>query len=215
MREDIYNILRRRIIRGDYEQGEVIREVDLAKEFNVSRTPIREVFQNLQRDKLISLLPHRGAQVTFIEFDFFFQVVAVKTELELMAIRVAAKRINEKELEQLRAIEREASGLDMEENADKNFEKMLELDTEFHRTVRKAAKNSVLSDAVENLQAHVNRYYFYTRYTAAKTLNHFSVDFHSMIEALAKHDPQEAEETLRTHMGSYYQLIQKIYMDMS
>lgn len=43
--EEIYNILKRRIIELKYEPGEVLNEVDLAEEFGISRTPIRKVFQ--------------------------------------------------------------------------------------------------------------------------------------------------------------------------
>ena len=214
MRENIYYTVRNRIIRGMYEQGEVIREADLAQEFQVSRTPIREVFQNLQRDKLINLLPYRGAQVTFIEFDFLFQAVAVKTELESMAVRVAAKRITDKEIEQLRAIARETAALDIAAAPDKKFDEILRVDTLFHSAVRKASRNSVLATCIEELQAHVDRFYYYTRYAAARTFDHFGDDFEQIIGALERHDPAAADAALRTHMSSYYEILRTMYGEM-
>ena len=119
MREDIYSALRKRIIRGEYEQGEIIREADVAQEFQVSRTPVREVFQNLQGDKLITLLPYRGAQVTFIELEFFFQTAAVKQNLEEMATRLAARWATENDVRRMREIAYTILKCDPE----KNFEK--------------------------------------------------------------------------------------------
>lgn len=59
--EEIYNILKRRIIELKYEPGEVLNEVDLAEEFGISRTPIRKVFQQLTTDKLLNVIPRVGA----------------------------------------------------------------------------------------------------------------------------------------------------------
>ena len=53
--DNIYEILKNRIIHLEYEPGQVLNEVDVAEEFNISRTPIRRVFQLLHGDKLLIL----------------------------------------------------------------------------------------------------------------------------------------------------------------
>ncbi len=73
--EEIYNILKRRIIELKYEPGEVLNEVDLAEEFGISRTPIRKVFQQLTTDKLLNVIPRVGAQVTPIDFIYMKSVL--------------------------------------------------------------------------------------------------------------------------------------------
>ena len=210
MRDDIYSTIRKRIIRGEYEQGAVIREADLAEEFHVSRTPIREVFQKLQHDKFIVLLPYRGAQVTFIEFESFFQLVAVKIELEMMAVRLAAKRIGSKEIAALRSIAEESQRLDLIEGHDESFDAMLRIDTAFHSTIRSAARNSVLAEYLKNMQAHIDRYFYFTRHESAKTMVHFADDFTKIIDALENHDQKAAEDALRGHMSSYYKIVRNM-----
>ena len=207
MREDIYSALRRRIIRGEYEQGEIIREADVAQEFQVSRTPVREVFQNLQGDKLITLLPYRGAQVTFIELEFFFQTAAVKQNLEEMATRLAARWATENDVRRMREIADTILKCDPE----KNFEKYLEADTQFHRTVRQASRNGVLVGTLEQLQAHIDRYYYYSKHMASKTMGDFHREYMDIIDAIERHDSDAAGRAVMEHLGNYYEIIQASY----
>jgi len=209
MREDIYTALRRRIIRGEYDQGEIIRESDVAQEFQVSRTPVREVFQNLQNDKLITLLPYRGAQVTFIELEFFFQTASVKQNLEEMATRLAARWATENDVRRMREIANKV----LDCNPQENFEKYLETDTQFHRTVRQASRNGVLVGTLEQLQAHIDRYYYYSRHAAAKTMGDFYREYTEIIDAIAAHDQEAASKAVSAHLGNYYELVQASYYD--
>ena len=206
MREDIYSALRKRIIRGEYEQGEIIREADVAQEFQVSRTPVREVFQNLQGDRLITLLPYRGAQVTFIELEFFFQTAAVKQNLEEMATRLAARWATENDVRRMREIADTILKCDPE----KNFEKYLEADTQFHRTVRQASRNGVLVGTLEQLQAHIDRYY-YSKHMASKTMGDFHREYMDIIDAIERHDSDAAGKAVMEHLGNYYEIIQASY----
>jgi DNA-binding GntR family transcriptional regulator len=207
MREDIYSALRRRIIRGDYEQGEIIREADIAQEFQVSRTPVREVFQNLQSDRLITLLPYRGAQVTFIELEFFFQTIAVKQTLEEMAARLAARWASEGDVRRMR----EVADTILQCDPERDFGKYLDTDTQFHRTVRQASRNGVLVGTLEQLQIHVERYYYYSRHIASKTIGDFHAEYTAIIDAIAAHDPAAASKAITTHMENYYEFVQAFY----
>lgn len=75
--DEIYNLLKRRIIELEYRPGEVLNEVDVADEFEISRTPIRKVFQQLSDDKLLNIIPRFGAQVTPIDFRYMKSVFEV------------------------------------------------------------------------------------------------------------------------------------------
>jgi len=47
-KEDIFNVLKDRIVTLEYEPGKILNEIELSEEFGVSRTPIRAVFQQLE-----------------------------------------------------------------------------------------------------------------------------------------------------------------------
>jgi DNA-binding GntR family transcriptional regulator len=59
----ITRYLTEQIVKGDLKPGEWIREVHLAKELGVSRIPIREALQSLQKNRLVELIPRQGARV--------------------------------------------------------------------------------------------------------------------------------------------------------
>ncbi|NLY72494.1 MAG: GntR family transcriptional regulator, partial [Tissierellia bacterium] len=102
--EQIYEIIKQRIIHLDYEPGEVLNEVELAKEFGISRTPVRRVFQLLQNDKLLNIIPRYGAQVTPIDFKDMKLVFELTRELDPFAVSLAVDRISQVELDELEEI---------------------------------------------------------------------------------------------------------------
>ena len=103
-KDEIYEILKRKIIELDYEPGEVFNEVDIAEEFNISRTPIRKVFHQLSTDKLLNIIPRFGAQVAPIDFMYMKSVFEVTRVLDPFAARLAVDRITDEQIEGLEAI---------------------------------------------------------------------------------------------------------------
>lgn len=81
-----------------------------------------------------------GAQVTFIELEFFFQTIAVKQTLEEMAARLAARWASEGDVRRMR----EVADTILQCDPERDFGKYLDTDTQFHRTVRQASRNGVL-----------------------------------------------------------------------
>lgn len=203
MREDIYKALRARIITGDYRPGELIRECDIAEEFDVSRTPVREVFQNLQYDRLITLIPHRGAQVTYLELDFFMQLVVVKRDLEGLSAKLAARWATPEDVQALMDIAERFQGYQLPQD----HLKVLEDDAEFHRAVRRAGRNTLLEGMMGQLEVHMDRFYFFTDYMTPTMLQDFISDFNKIIAALKEHDGEAASQAAMTHLDKYYEII--------
>ncbi len=83
------------IVTGDIADGERLDETSLAKQFDVSRTPLREAFQGLAASGLVELIPHRGAFVRHPGFLEMIEMFEVMAELEAMCGRLAARRISE------------------------------------------------------------------------------------------------------------------------
>jgi len=61
--------LRERILRGDYPEGEPLRQDALAEELGVSRIPVREALRQLEAEGLVTFSPHRGAVVSTLSLD--------------------------------------------------------------------------------------------------------------------------------------------------
>ena len=73
--DEIHNIVRDRILKGEYKIGQKIKETQIADELKVSRTPIREALSRLAEEDLIETMP-QGNIVRGITDDI--KVVAVR-----------------------------------------------------------------------------------------------------------------------------------------
>ena len=61
MKQQVYNILKKRIADGTYRHGQRLQEPDLAKELNVSRSPVREAINELVMEGILVDTPNKGA----------------------------------------------------------------------------------------------------------------------------------------------------------
>lgn len=90
---EVLQVLRERIARQDIAPGAKLREHDLAEEFGVPRTRIREVFGALESRGLIERIPNRGAVVSRLELDQVFNLYDVRAVLEGLCVRQATENV--------------------------------------------------------------------------------------------------------------------------
>ncbi|WP_312352990.1 GntR family transcriptional regulator, partial [Aminipila sp.] len=96
---EIVDILRERILKGEYIIGEKIIENQIATEFRVSRTPIRDAFKQLETEGLIDYIPNRGSFAKGFTKQDMQDIYSVRSALEQLAIEWAIERITDDELE--------------------------------------------------------------------------------------------------------------------
>lgn len=89
MKGRIYQVLREMIINGDLSPGSRLVERGLAVEFGTSKTPVREALLTLERERLVEIIPHLGAQVTTISAEEFREWLLILDVLESAALRHA------------------------------------------------------------------------------------------------------------------------------
>ena len=79
--QSLYNGIRSRIYTLDYPPGEVLREEEIAQEFGVSRTPIRQVLQTLENEGLVTSKSGIGSIVTTVDLPALKEVYAFRIKL--------------------------------------------------------------------------------------------------------------------------------------
>ena len=99
--EEIADVVRERILRGEYEIGEKIKENQIATELRVSRTPIREAFKLLENEGLIDYVPNRGCFAKGFTKQDVEDIYAVRESLEELAVVWAVERISPEEISAL------------------------------------------------------------------------------------------------------------------
>ena len=99
------------IVRGALPPGAALDETDIARRFNVSRTPVREALRQLAASGLIDARAHRGAVVARPSFERLTGMFEAMAELEALCAGLAAERMSAAERERLGATHGELRGL--------------------------------------------------------------------------------------------------------
>jgi len=148
--QNLFNQLRDDILQGKIAPGAKLTEHRVCKEYNVSRTPVREAFQKLELDGLIQIIPNRGAFVIGLSRQDIEDMYELRKAYEAIAVRWAVERMTEQEFEELE----EAYDI-MEFYTQKGeAEKMLQINMHFHQLIYSATKNRMLQHVLTSYQIY-------------------------------------------------------------
>ena len=100
----IYEEIKSRIINLDYLPGTKIKEEDLAKDFNASRTPIREVIARLVKDSLLVVAPKKGTYVSKIDESNINDYIYVRKSVEESVLVLVCNKITQQQIIELEEI---------------------------------------------------------------------------------------------------------------
>lgn len=204
--EDIYEILKRRIIHLEYQPGLVLNEIELADEFNISRTPIRKVFQQLNNDKLLNIVPRFGAQVTPIDFKQMKSIFEITREFDPFAVRLAVERISDDKINELEKIITRLENYDIE----KDYQNAINDDEQFHKIIYSSCGNPWLEEILASLHYHTERLWHYCE-QYFDTMNLFTNTLGKILEAIKEKDSDKAERYAKEHIDEF---VNKIKNDM-
>ena len=150
LHRNIFQTLRDRIVHGEYPPGMSLSEKDLCREFNVSRTPLREALAKLENMKLVTIIPRFGTNVSPIDINEIRCAFEVKIKLESLAVELAVERIDSEKLKALDDVIRQVAQL-KEEDDQQRHHRLIELEKRFHRIILQAAQNPILEEFLDNL----------------------------------------------------------------
>lgn len=202
--EEVFEILKRRIISLEYSPGQVLNEADIANEFDLSRTPVRKIFEQLKSKKLLNVIPRYGAQVASIDFRYMKSVFEVVRELEGYAIRMAVERITEEKITELEGIVERIKNY----NIETDYKTIIMEDERFHEIVFKSSENPCLVEILFDLHMHTERLWFYSQQDLT-SVSLFYETLSDIVEALKAKDTLRAEACAKKHMDDFVALIKR------
>ncbi|MCR4436497.1 MAG: GntR family transcriptional regulator [Clostridiales bacterium] len=204
LREVIFNTLRDAIIVGELKPGERLMEVKLAEKMGVSRTPVREAIRKLELEGLVDILPRKGAHVADLSIKDIVDVLEIRASLDSLATSLAAEKITDEELKELKHINAQFAGFVEKDNLQGSIKK----DVEFHDIIYRASRNEKLLQIISNLREQVHR--FRVIYLKDFGNNRELIKEHEEIyESLLNKDPQKALQTAHTHIKNQEKAIIK------
>lgn len=196
LREAVYQTLRRAILTNVFQPGDRLMEMKLASQLGVSRTPVREAIHLLEKESLVSQMPHRGVVVAGITRKQLRDVLEVRSMLEEQSVLLACRRGSAEDLERLRAAAADFEAA-IENHAD--VTELAERDVAFHDLIYRMTDNEKLIQMVANLWQQIYRYRIEylkdTRQGEALVKEHWE-----MVEALCARDEEAAVAAARGHI---------------
>ena len=126
----------------------------LSRELGVSRTPVREALQRLDREGLIKLIPNKGAVVLGISEQDLMDIYKIRMRLEGLAARIAAEKRDEAFCRELR------DNVELTEfyMTKGNIEKVKNLDSEFHDIIYRCCESRMLGKTLSELHRYISSY---------------------------------------------------------
>ena len=189
--EQVRESLRQKIISGEMGGGFHLSELKISKEFDVSRTPVREALCALAADGLIEMVPHRGAFVTDIPQDI--RVDQYKTFALFMSL-LARQTSENGNIELL--LDLETASQSLSDAASKDTETFLEALTNMNDMLFAASNSPTLRDALEMVKRRTDIQSLWAQ--AATHKESVAQHYSKLVQHIKQHKSDEAENTMRT-----------------
>jgi len=194
--EVVADQLRSRIFAHDLAPGAWIDEQSLAKEFGISRTPMREAIKVLAAEGLITMKLRRGAYVTEVNRGDLEQIFTVLSLLEGEATKQAATKAKESDLNALDDLH-----LRLEKAAaDRNLDLFFDTNVRFHERIIAIAANPWMTSVINDLRK-VLKLQRKDSLSRSGRLQQSLSEHREILKALLKRDPVAAEQAMRTHLA--------------
>lgn len=210
--ENLTEYLIEAIVEGQLAPGSKISEPELAKQFQVSRGPLREALMRVEGLGLIERIPHIGARVIQLSPTKLVELYAVREALEGMAARLAARNITEIELAGLESLlSTHSTHIDQVEGASYFHQQG---DFDFHYRIIQASRNQQLIGLLCDELYHLLRMYRYQSPRSHSRPVEALEEHKFILRAIRQRDEELAEMLMRRHISCSRQLIeQQIMLD--
>lgn len=193
--DDVREILENEIVTGEITPGARLDEVKLAERFGVSRTPIREVLNQLSTSGLVELRPRRGAFVAHLSLEKLVEMFETMAEMEAVCGRLAARRMTDEERDHLRRVHESCGRAARSGDPDAYYAE----NAEFHEVIYDGCHNRFLTDEVRRLRRRLQAY----RRLQLRVRDRIKTSYaeHTeIVEGILSGDDRRTEEALRKHI---------------
>jgi len=175
--------------------GTKVSEIDIARQLNVSRQPVRDAFFRLSKLGFIAIRPQRATLITKISERAVLDAAFVRTALEVECLRLALETVGPEEIARLRDnLARQKASI-----GGKDPSVFHALDEEFHATLCSIAGQPHAWSLIQEQKAQMDRVRWLTLTDARQTSVH--AEHTAIVDAMEHGNAKEAERQLRLHLG--------------
>ncbi|MEV5610875.1 GntR family transcriptional regulator [Streptomyces sp. NPDC052225] len=191
----VRDALENAVVDGRYRPGERLDPAQLEREFGCSRTPVREALQALERSGLVQIRPKQGTYVTELSVPELAERFEVMAELEGMAARLSARRIEREALDELEAALRECEEHAHAGDADRYYY----ANARFHAVVYDSCGNEYLRQQSHALKRALQPYRR-LQLRVPDRMRRSLAEHRAIADAITAGAAEKAEEEAREHV---------------
>lgn len=195
LHEQVAHRLRQMLVENRIAPGAKLNERELSEVLKVSRTPLREAIKMLAAEGLVELLPNRGAIAVELSETDVLNTFEVMAGLEAQSGELAAGRITDAELDEIKAMHYEM----LAAWTRRDLPAYYRLNAAIHRAINTAAKNPVLTATYDQVNARLQALRFRSNQDGEKW-NAAVKEHETMIDALSRRDAPAMRAVLLAHL---------------
>lgn len=197
MADKVYKELKNAILKRILEPGQKLDIFELAEQFNVSRTPVKEAFNRLHLEGLLVIKPRKGTYVAEIDLEKILEIFDARLLFETWAVQIGVLQAKDEDTQVLRRLCEE---MDIYYNAETfDYIRYNELDEQFHYHIVKMAGNQSILNLYKSLNAHrfTERAYYEIAYERAQSTH---AQHHAIVEAFEKREVNLVLSQITNHI---------------
>jgi DNA-binding GntR family transcriptional regulator len=195
--ERVYATIKEAILDLELKPGSPLVEDDLARQLGTSKTPVRDALLTLERDDLVTKIPYKGTYVADLSLKDAAEIFELRSVLEGLAARLAARSISPRELDEAEKLLDAAGGA----RARGDLDAASVYGALFHRIIHRHADNQHLIPILEKLDEQLRRLRRMSDQVAGR-LEKSGHEHRLVLATLRSGDPLQAEQAMRQHLES-------------
>lgn len=205
LKEIIYKDLKRKIVFCELLPGTPILEDEISKEYNVSRTPVREALLQLSRENYITIEARKSTKVSKISFKEMNEVIETRLVIEPYIVKTQSKTLNEDTIRKLEEMKKSFREVTLNDAA--SLRQFLVIDYEFHFLLVCLSGNRLLIDFCEDILQRSIRQWYLMCVSMEGRLSTAKNEHEKIIDLLIKGDFTNASKNLEQHIKAFYDLV--------
>lgn len=183
------------ILSGEIKSGEKLTEQTICKKYNVSRTPVREAFRQLEADGLIENRPNRGAFVIGLKRRDISDLFDLRCIFEMQAVQWAIERMSDDEIDSLRENIEFMEFYTLKDDT----EKVLYFNSQFHDLIYRGTNNRMLYQTLSTYQTYL-KHSAPPRTFSQEYLNTILDEHKAIFDAFETRNPAAGKQAMELHM---------------
>ena len=197
--DDVYDVIKSSLLANRFVPGARLNLDQIARELNVSNTPVRQALARLESEGLVTKEPYRGFRVsTLLDQRSIEELYEYRLFVEPPTAANAARRGAGAEATDLASlVDPSAVGVEVDATSERAHEAMSQRDADFHCSVARIAGNRVVTEALERTYAKTRLYQVYGRADANVQT---AQEHQRILDAIVAGDPDAAAAAMREHL---------------